>query len=70
MKLVDRLDRVAELRKTNRTNIVRSACIAYLRNTDIAPKRNARDKQQVERHCDSIAVNCVRFIHKRGCIGA
>jgi metal-responsive CopG/Arc/MetJ family transcriptional regulator len=31
-ELVDRIDWVAELLKTNRTDIIRSACIAYLKN--------------------------------------
>jgi metal-responsive CopG/Arc/MetJ family transcriptional regulator len=41
-ELVDRIDRVAELLKTNRTDIVRSACIAYLKNTEIGAKKSAR----------------------------
>ena len=40
--LVDRIDRVAGLLKTNRTDIVRSACIAYLKNTEIGAKKSAR----------------------------
>lgn len=38
-ELVDRIDRVAELLKTNRTDIIRSACIAYLKSIEIAPAR-------------------------------
>jgi len=35
-ELVDRIDRVAEFLKTNRTDIVRSACMAYLKNIEMA----------------------------------
>ena len=31
-ELVNRIDRATELLKTNRTDIVRSACIAYMKN--------------------------------------
>jgi metal-responsive CopG/Arc/MetJ family transcriptional regulator len=41
-ELVDRIDRVAELLKANRTDIVRSACIAYLKNIEIGAKKGVR----------------------------
>jgi metal-responsive CopG/Arc/MetJ family transcriptional regulator len=41
-ELVARIDWVAGLLKTNRTDIVRSACIAYLKNTKIGAKKGAR----------------------------
>jgi metal-responsive CopG/Arc/MetJ family transcriptional regulator len=41
-ELVDRINRVAELLKTNRTDIVRSACIAFLKNTEKGAKKEAR----------------------------
>jgi metal-responsive CopG/Arc/MetJ family transcriptional regulator len=37
-EIVDRIDRIAHLLKTNRTDIIRIACIAYLKNTEIAAK--------------------------------
>jgi uncharacterized protein (DUF1778 family) len=36
---VDCIDRVAGLLKANRTDIIRSACTAYLRNTEIGAKK-------------------------------
>jgi metal-responsive CopG/Arc/MetJ family transcriptional regulator len=33
-ELVDRIDRVAALLKTNRTDIIRGACIAYLKDVE------------------------------------
>jgi metal-responsive CopG/Arc/MetJ family transcriptional regulator len=41
-ELVARIDWAAGLLKTNRTDIVRSACIAYLKNTEIGAKKGAR----------------------------
>jgi metal-responsive CopG/Arc/MetJ family transcriptional regulator len=38
-ELVARIDWVAELLKTSRTDIVRSACIAYLKNIEIGAKK-------------------------------
>ena len=42
VELVDRIDWVAGLLKTNRTDIVRSACTAYLKNIEIGAKKGAR----------------------------
>jgi metal-responsive CopG/Arc/MetJ family transcriptional regulator len=44
-EVVDRIDRVAELLKTNRTDIIKSACIAYLKNIEIGAKKMAGDGQ-------------------------
>lgn len=41
-ELVDRIDRVAKLLKTNRTDIIRSACIAYLKTIEIGANKGAR----------------------------
>ena len=41
-ELVDRIDKVAELLKTNRTDIIRSACIAYLKNIKIGARKTTR----------------------------
>ena len=41
-ELVDRIDRVAELLKTNRTDIIRSACIVYLKNRWIGSRRSTK----------------------------
>jgi len=41
-ELVDRIDRIAELLKTNRTDIIRNACIAYLKNIEIGAKKGDR----------------------------
>lgn len=43
-ELIDRIDRVAELLKTNRTDIIRSVCIAYLKNTEKVAKKSARTR--------------------------
>jgi len=45
-KLVDRLDQIAALLKTNRTDIIRTACLSYLQ-TKSAPKARAvqQDRQ-------------------------
>jgi metal-responsive CopG/Arc/MetJ family transcriptional regulator len=37
-EIVDRIDRIAHLLKTNRTEIIRSACIAYLKKNEIAAR--------------------------------
>ncbi|MGD0495424.1 MAG: hypothetical protein ABSB28_05220 [Candidatus Bathyarchaeia archaeon] len=36
------IDRVAELLKTNRTDIIRSACIAYLKNMEMGVKKGSK----------------------------
>jgi metal-responsive CopG/Arc/MetJ family transcriptional regulator len=41
-ELVDRIDRLAELLKTNRTDIIGSVCIAYLKNIEIGAKKGSR----------------------------
>jgi metal-responsive CopG/Arc/MetJ family transcriptional regulator len=41
-ELVARIDWVAGLLKTNRTDIVRSACTTYLKNIEIGAKKGAR----------------------------
>jgi hypothetical protein len=41
-ELADRIDRVAELLKTNMTDIIKSACIVYLKNVGIGAKKGAR----------------------------
>ena len=44
-ELVDRIDRVAELLRTNRTDVIRSACIAYLKNIEIGARKIVGDGQ-------------------------
>jgi metal-responsive CopG/Arc/MetJ family transcriptional regulator len=39
-ELIDRIDRVAELLSTSRTDIIRGACIAFLKNKEIGTKKN------------------------------
>jgi metal-responsive CopG/Arc/MetJ family transcriptional regulator len=41
-ELVARIDRVAELLKTNRTDIIKSACIAYMKNIEIGSRKSTR----------------------------
>ena len=43
-ELVDRIDRLAELLKTNRTDIIRNACIAYLKNLGIGSRRSIKGR--------------------------
>lgn len=40
-ELVDRIDRLAELLKTSRTDIIRSACDTYLKNIEIGSRKRA-----------------------------
>jgi metal-responsive CopG/Arc/MetJ family transcriptional regulator len=48
-ELVDRVDRITELLMTNRTDIIRSACIVYLKNNETKAKM-ARDSRHVDDH--------------------
>jgi hypothetical protein len=42
--LVGRIDRIADLLRTNRTHIIRNACIAYLKNMEIGAKKPINSK--------------------------
>jgi metal-responsive CopG/Arc/MetJ family transcriptional regulator len=48
-ELVNRIDRVAGLLKSSRTDIIRSACIAYLKNNKTKAKMT-RDSRHVDDH--------------------
>ena len=41
-ELVDRIDKLVELLKTNWTNIVIGACISYLENVEIGAEKKTR----------------------------
>ena len=47
-KPVDRSDGAAELLKTNRTDVVKTACIAYLKNMEIESRKAPRSADECE----------------------